>query len=79
MQFGYFKMKMTFGNKPFESFVQNKIEQAFLNYRSGSRGSSQLTNLTFPGRPESYTINFVEGIQINESSNTYRNIQRKPI
>lgn len=64
--------------KPFESFVQSKIEQAFLNYR-GSRGSSLLTNLTFPGRPESYTINFCMGIQINESSNTFRNIQRKAI
>lgn len=61
--------------KPFETLVQNKIEQAFSNYGVSS-GSSRLTNLNFPGRPESYTIDFVVGIQINELSNTYRNIRR---
>ena len=59
----------------FELLVLNQIEQAFIKYYQ-FKGDSCLRNLHFPGRPESYIIDFVNGMQVNESNNHSRNVRR---
>ncbi|CAF0858850.1 unnamed protein product [Adineta steineri] len=59
----------------YELLVQNQIEQGFQSYRSG-RGSSTI-NIHFPGRPETYEINFLRGQQTNKTSNAIKNIKRE--
>jgi len=35
-------------------------------------------SLQFPGRPETYTLDFIRGEQNNDNTNTKRNIRRIP-
>jgi hypothetical protein len=59
----------------YESLVQNSIEKAFQLYRSGQGPST--TDIQFPGRPETYQINFLKGQQTNKATNVSRNIKRE--
>ena len=61
--------------KPFESMVQKSIETAYQSYRSGSKPSN--IDIRFPGRPETYRLNFVTGQQTNTTTNVSRNIKRE--
>jgi hypothetical protein len=58
----------------FESLIEGEIELAFSNYRRGISGSK--TTVTFPGRPEMYEIDFVEGTQRNTVTDTKRPVKR---
>jgi hypothetical protein len=59
----------------YESLVQNSIEEAFQLYRSG-QGSSTI-DIHFPGRPETYQINFLKGQQTNKTTNAVKDIKRE--
>lgn len=59
---------------PYESLIQNTIENAYQAYRS-QRGPSTLL-IQFPGRPESYRIDFIQGRQMNMTSGEVRLIER---
>lgn len=59
----------------FESLVKDCIEDAFRLYFD-KNGSPNFRGLKFPGRPETYTIDFVQGIQINENTKVERIIRR---
>jgi hypothetical protein len=59
----------------YEQMVENKIEQAFQFYCSG-RGSSTI-DTQFPGRPETYKINFLKGQQTNKTTYEIKNIKRE--
>eukprot|EP01125_Pyxidicula_operculata_P019769 TRINITY_DN7195_c0_g1_i1.p1 TRINITY_DN7195_c0_g1~~TRINITY_DN7195_c0_g1_i1.p1 ORF type:complete len:1883 (+),score=326.43 TRINITY_DN7195_c0_g1_i1:226-5649(+) len=59
----------------YEDMVQATLEKSFLSYRNGKYQRS--TTIQFPGRPESYLIDFVTWTQTNQTSNTQRNIRRK--
>ncbi|CAF1391124.1 unnamed protein product [Adineta ricciae] len=60
---------------PYETMVQQDIEDAYQAYVKGA-GSSKWC-VQFPGRPERYEINFVMGIQTNTVSNEPREIRRE--
>jgi hypothetical protein len=55
--------------------VQNSIETAFQSYRSG-KGPSTI-DIQFPGRPETYKINFLIGQQTNKATNAIKSIKRE--
>ncbi|CAF3627648.1 unnamed protein product [Rotaria socialis] len=59
----------------YELLVQNTIENKFQLYRSG-HGSATI-DIHFPGRPETYEINFLKGQQTNKTTNAVRNIKRE--
>lgn len=59
----------------FENFAIGQIENAFRQYHNGT-GAGYLRGLVFPGRPETYTIDFIHGKQINESAGTSKEIRR---
>lgn len=59
----------------FDTLALNSLETAFRNYYD-RQGPSRLKGFNFPGRPESYTLDFVEGTQQNEQTNTVRKIRR---
>ena len=59
----------------YEALAQDKIEKVYLSYRSG-QGTSTV-DVQFPGRPETYTIDFATGKQTNRASNTIRDIKRQ--
>ncbi len=61
---------------PFESIMQGTIEQSFRKYVDGI-GPAVIRGMHFPGRPESYTVDFVSGTQTNELSNTSRDIHKR--
>jgi hypothetical protein len=61
--------------KPYEALIQNSIEKSFHLYQSG-QGSSTI-DIQFPGRPETYQINFSMGQQINKTTNAIKNIKRQ--
>ena len=58
----------------YETLIEGKIESAFINYTK--RGGSSKLSISFPGRPEQYEIDFVEGTQRNTVSGTKRSIKR---
>jgi hypothetical protein len=60
---------------PYESLIQKTIEDAYQAYLL-QRGPSTIT-INFPGRPESYEINFLTGRQMNKTTTEIRLIQRK--
>jgi HrpA-like RNA helicase len=59
----------------YESLVQTEIETAFKLYRA-QQGSSTV-DIQFPGRPETYQINFLKGQQTNKTTNAVKDIKRK--
>ncbi|CAF1352924.1 unnamed protein product [Rotaria magnacalcarata] len=59
----------------YELLVQNTIESKFQLYRSG-QGPATI-DIHFPGRPETYEINFLKGQQTNKTTNAVRNIKRE--
>ncbi|CAF3869213.1 unnamed protein product [Rotaria sp. Silwood1] len=59
----------------YDSWVQQTIENAFQLYRS-EQGSNTIV-IQFPGRPESYEIDFVAGKQMNKMTSEIRLIARK--
>ncbi|CAF4848891.1 unnamed protein product [Rotaria magnacalcarata] len=59
----------------YESMIQQAIETAFQAYSSGIGESSVV--IRFPGRPEQYELDFVNGRQTNKSSGEVRIIERK--
>jgi HrpA-like RNA helicase len=59
----------------YECLIQNSIEKAFQLYRSG-QGSS-IIDIHFPGRPETYQINFLKGQQTNKTTNAVKDIKRE--
>lgn len=59
----------------YESLVQGKIESAYQDFISGLGSSS--VNVQFPGRPESYKIDFVAGKQTNLTSKTMHDVIRE--
>mmetsp|Transcript_80950 Transcript_80950/g.217095 ORF Transcript_80950/g.217095 Transcript_80950/m.217095 type:complete len:438 (-) Transcript_80950:179-1492(-) len=61
--------------RPFDPLDVAKIEPAFRAYSKG-QGPSQLRGLTVVGRPELYTLCFVEGVQRNEATGTTRSVRR---
>lgn len=61
--------------REYESLVQDKLEAAFTAYASSSGASSVTVN--FPGRPEAYTVSFVEGRQTNTVTGETRNVRRQ--
>jgi len=63
--------------KLFESMIQNEIEQQFKMYLDGIK-PGVVHSLQFPGRPETYTLDFIRGEQNNDNTNTKRNIRRIP-
>lgn len=62
------------GYKPYDSAVQNTVEAAWRAY-SGTGGPSFIV-VQFPGRPESYRIDFISGTQTNMVSGEARGIRR---
>ena len=60
----------------YESLIQLTIEDAFKQY-SDDLGPSSVV-IRFPGRPETYTIDFILGKQFNDVSKTAREICRVP-
>ena len=61
--------------KEFESLVLEKLERAFQVYGGG--GPGRLNQLSFPGRLEIYTIDFINWQQTNELTKKTRKIQRE--
>jgi hypothetical protein len=61
--------------KPYESLIQDSIERAFQSYRSG-QGPSTI-DVHFPGRPETYQINFLTGRQTNKTTNIAKTIKHE--
>lgn len=61
--------------KPFDRFAQDQIEQAFKRYCQ-SKNENLLKGLRVVGSLATYTIDFVNWIQINELSQTKRNIRK---
>jgi hypothetical protein len=59
----------------YESLIQQTIENAYDLYRSG-QGPSTLV-VRFPGRPESYEIDFIAGRQTNKTTSEIRLIARE--
>ncbi|CAF1361486.1 unnamed protein product, partial [Adineta steineri] len=59
----------------YELLVQNQIEQGFQLYRL-DRGSSTV-DIRFPGRPETYEIDFIRGQQTNKISKAKKKIKRE--
>jgi hypothetical protein len=62
------------GWRRYESMIEGQIQQRYLAYLKG--GPSVVSPITFPGRPESYELDFVKGTQKNLSSQTSRRINR---
>ena len=60
---------------PYESLIQQTIENAYQSYRSQQGPSTSI--IRFPGRPESYQIDFVAGRQMNMTTNEIRLIARE--
>eukprot|EP01124_Arcella_intermedia_P007825 TRINITY_DN14846_c0_g2_i1.p2 TRINITY_DN14846_c0_g2~~TRINITY_DN14846_c0_g2_i1.p2 ORF type:complete len:101 (+),score=9.24 TRINITY_DN14846_c0_g2_i1:3-305(+) len=58
----------------FEAAIQDTIETAYLGYYAGSGGG--ILVVSFPGRPENYKIDFLNGTQTNMTSGKIRKIQR---
>eukprot|EP00615_Pteridomonas_danica_P010959 CAMPEP_0114329728 /NCGR_PEP_ID=MMETSP0101-20121206/1258_1 /TAXON_ID=38822 ORGANISM="Pteridomonas danica, Strain PT" /NCGR_SAMPLE_ID=MMETSP0101 /ASSEMBLY_ACC=CAM_ASM_000211 /LENGTH=361 /DNA_ID=CAMNT_0001459463 /DNA_START=113 /DNA_END=1198 /DNA_ORIENTATION=+ len=58
----------------YDSLIQAEIETAYQNYSHGNAPSFKM--ITFPGRNETYEINFAKGIQTNSDSKTERMIKR---
>lgn len=58
----------------YELLIEGQIELAFSKYRNGAGGSK--TTVTFPGRPEAYEIDFVQGLQRNTVSEKKRQVKR---
>ena len=59
----------------FETLVQTVIEKAFQSYRLGQAPS--IANIHFPGRPETYELNFLTGKQKNNTTSMIRDIKRE--
>ncbi len=57
-----------------EALARPVLDAAYTQYRDGA-GSATVT-LRFPGRPESYTIDFSKGQQTNSATGTKRAIRR---
>ena len=60
---------------PYQSLIQNSIEQAYQLY-TRNMGSSKI-DIRFPGRPEVYEVNFSSGMQMNKSTGAAKKIGRQ--
>jgi hypothetical protein len=58
-----------------DRLVVDRVESAFQQYCRGC-GPSEIRNLEVVGRPERYTVSFVDGTQRNETSNKIRRVRR---
>jgi hypothetical protein len=58
----------------FDTTVQGILEQHFQSYAQGKGPSS--ISVTFPGRPETYHIDFANGVQTNQITSRQRSIKR---
>ncbi|KAL0230976.1 hypothetical protein GEMRC1_010381 [Eukaryota sp. GEM-RC1] len=58
----------------YDRLCQEQIEQAFSNYINGT--SSSVVSLSFPGRPETYLLDFSHATQTNTTSGSKRSIKR---
>jgi HrpA-like RNA helicase len=59
--------------KSYESLVQKTIESGYRDYIENGPGVIQTT---FPGRSEAYSINYIQGQQVNTISSQMRQIRR---
>ncbi|KAL0233379.1 hypothetical protein GEMRC1_012124 [Eukaryota sp. GEM-RC1] len=57
----------------YDELCQEQVEQAFSNYINGT---SAVVSLTFPGRPETYLLDFSQGTQTNTTSGVVSSIKR---
>ena len=60
--------------RPYESLVQSQNEHAYRAYSDGIGASS--LDVQFPGRPDTYHIDFVRGEQFNAQSQERRPVRR---
>jgi hypothetical protein len=60
--------------KPFEDLVQGEIETAYRRYLDGK--GPAVVSIKFPGRPETYSLDFVSGKQTNTETSTEKRIRR---
>jgi hypothetical protein len=72
---GWFFENENGGWNPYQSLIQDRIEQAFQLY-STLTGPSTI-DVQFPGRPEIYEINFRNGTQMNKTTSALKKIKRQ--
>ena len=60
---------------PYQSLVQNRIEHAYQSY-ARLAGPSTI-DIQFPGRPETYEVNFRNGTQMNKITGVLRKTRRQ--